>query len=323
MKNKYTFDNNYEFETKLYQEGYKYIAGTDEVGRGCIAGPVVASAVIMPKDCIIEGVTDSKLLTDKKRRMLKEEIMAKALAVEVTFISEEEIDKINILEASRKAMVESITKLKIKPDFVLADAMKLPIDIPTMDIVKGDLRSHSIGCASIVAKVIRDDFMIELSKKYPGYDLEKNKGYPTPFHKQVLLEIGVSPIHRKTYEPVRIALEKEQLPKVHNMRLWPNPFNKINEGSKTVELRLNDEKRSLIKINDFIEFENVETGKIIKVEVINLQKYKNFQELYKNYDKVSMGYDVNEEADPKDMEAYYSNKEIKKNGVLAISIKKI
>ena len=110
MSNK-NYDN-YEFETKIYSEGYEYIAGTDEVGRGCIAGPVVASAVIMPKGVIIEGVTDSKLLTDKKRRLLKEEIMAKALAVEVTFISEAEIDEINILEASRKAMIESIKRLK-------------------------------------------------------------------------------------------------------------------------------------------------------------------------------------------------------------------
>ncbi len=251
--------DNYEFERKIYNEGYKYIAGTDEVGRGCIAGPVVACAIIMPKDVIIEGVTDSKLLTDKKRRLLKEEIISKAIAVEVTFISEKEIDEINILEASRKAMVEAINKLKIKPDFVIADAMKLPIDIPTMDIIKGDLRSHSIGCASIVAKVIRDDFMIELSKEYPGYDLEKNKGYPTPFHKNQLLKIGITPIHRKTYEPVRIAIFKNteteiENKNIHTMRLWPNPFKKIKNGTKVYELRLNDEKRQLLKINDRIVF---------------------------------------------------------------------
>lgn len=312
--------NNYEFESKLYLEGYKYIAGTDEVGRGCIAGPVVACAIIMPKDCIIEGVTDSKLLTDKKRRLLKEEIISKALAVEVTFISEEEIDQINILEASRKAMVESINRLKIKPDYVLADAMKLPIDIPTMDIIKGDLRSHTIGCASIVAKVIRDDLMIELSKKYPGYDLEKNKGYPTPYHKQALFIHGITPIHRKTYEPVRLVLEKDQ---VYSMRLWPAPFTKIKDGSKTVELRLNDEKRKLIKKNDFIEFENIETTEKIKVQVLQVIKYNNFDELYKDYDSVSMGYNKGEIANPKDMEVYYSLKDIKKYGVLAIEIKKI
>ncbi len=313
--------DNYEFETKLYSEGYKYIAGTDEVGRGCIAGPVVACAVIMPKDEIIEGVTDSKLLTDKKRRLLKEEILSKALAVHVTFISEEEIDKINILEASRKAMVESINKLKIKPDFVLADAMKLPIDIPTMDIIKGDLRSHSIGCASIVAKVIRDDFMIELAKKYPGYDLEKNKGYPTPFHKKILLEIGVTPIHRKTYEPVRIALEKEKT--VHTMRLWPRPFNKIKEGTKTVELRLNDEKRQLLKINDIIVFENIETSELLEVKIQNITKYSSFKDLYENYDKITLGYDEDEVPSYKDMEVYYSKKDIKKYGVLAIGLIKI
>lgn len=312
--------NNYEFERKLYLEGYKYIAGTDEVGRGCIAGPVVACAIIMPKDLIIEGVTDSKLLTDKKRRLLKEEIMNQALAVEVTFISEVEIDRINILEASRKAMVEAINKLKIKPDYVLADAMKLPIDIPTMDIIKGDLRSHTIGCASIVAKVIRDDFMIELSKTYPSYGLEKNKGYPTPYHKQALSIYGITPIHRKTYEPVRLVLEKEQ---VHSMRLWPDPFTKIKKGSKTVELRLNDEKRKLIKEKDFIEFENIETAEKIKVQVLRVIRYNSFDELYSDYDLLSMGYNDDEVGSPKDMEMYYSLKDIKKYGVVAIEIKRV
>ena len=315
--------DNYEFESKLYNEGYKYIAGTDEVGRGCIAGPVVASAVIMPQGVIIEGVTDSKLLTDKKRRFLKEEILSKALAVEVTFISEEEIDKINILEASRKAMVESINKLKIKPDYVLADAMKLPIDIPTMDIIKGDLRSHSIGCASIVAKVIRDDFMIELSKKYPGYDLEKNKGYPTPFHKKILLEIGVTPIHRKTYEPVRVAMEYNHQQNVHEMRLWPNPFNKIKAGTKTVELRLNDEKRKELKVNDEISFKNIETNESINVIIKHIEKFPSFQELYDSYNKISLGYNEDDDADYKDMEVYYSKKDIKKYGVIAIEISNI
>ncbi len=319
MSNK-NYDN-YEFETKIYREGYEYIAGTDEVGRGCIAGPVVASAVIMPKGVIIEGVTDSKLLTDKKRRLLKEEIMEKALAIEVTFISEAEIDKINILEASRKAMIESIKKLKIKPDYVLADAMKLPIDIPTMDIIKGDLRSHSIGCASIVAKVIRDDFMINLAKEYPGYDLEKNKGYPTPFHKKAVLEKGVTPIHRKTYEPVRIALEKEKT--IHQMRLWPNPFKKIKKGTKTIELRLNDEKRQLIKENDTIIFENIDTSEQIHAKVLSITPYVNFEELYKNYDPISMGYEKDEICNYKDMEVYYSKKDIKKYGVLAIEICKL
>lgn len=313
--------DNYEFERKIYNEGYKYIAGTDEVGRGCIAGPVVACAIIMPKDVIIEGVTDSKLLTDKKRRLLKEEIISKAIAVEVTFISEKEIDEINILEASRKAMVESINKLKIKPDFVLADAMKLPIDIPTMDIIKGDLRSHSIGCASIVAKVMRDDFMIELSKEYPGYDLEKNKGYPTPFHKNQLLKIGITPIHRKTYEPVRIAILENK--NIHTMRLWPNPFRKIKDGTKIYELRLNDDKRQLLKINDQIVFENIETAEKIETIIENITKYPSFKELYNEYDKISLGYNQDEEANYKDMEIYYSKKDIKKYGVLAIQIRKI
>ena len=311
--------NNYEFEEALYKEGYEVIAGTDEVGRGCIAGPVVACAIIMPKDIIIEGVTDSKLLTDKKRRLLKEEIISKALAYEVIFISEEEIDRINILEASRKAMVMAINKLKIKPDYVLADAMKLPIDIPTLDIIKGDLRSHSIGCASIVAKVIRDDFMIELSKKYPGYDLEKNKGYPTPYHKKALFIHGVTDIHRKSYEPVRNALN---VVLTHEMKLWPRPFNNIKNNTKTVELRLNDEKRKQIKINDFISFTNIETREKLLVKVTNISKFKNFEDLYENYNKIELGYEEDEIADPNDMLNYYNKKEIKKYGVLAIEISK-
>ncbi|MBQ8292760.1 MAG: ribonuclease HII [Bacilli bacterium] len=312
--------NSYEFETKIYEEGYKYIAGCDEVGRGCIAGPVVACAVIMPKDCIIKGVTDSKLLTDKKRRLLKDEIISKALAYEVTFISHEEIDKINILEASRKAMTESVNNLKVKPDYVIADAMNLPIDIPTMSIIKGDLRSHTIACASIIAKVIRDDYMVELSKKYPGYDLEKNKGYPTPFHKQALFIHGVTEIHRKTYEPVRLALEKDQ---VHHMRLWPSPFKKIKSGTKTVELRLNDEKRKIIVENDLIEFENIETSEKLLVKVKKIKPYSNFNELYLDYDKIAMGYDEDEIPNPSDMETYYSKKDIKKYGCLAIEINRI
>ena len=201
--------SNFEFELKLYNEGYNYIAGTDEVCRGCIAGPVVACAIIMKKDSAIPGVNDSKKLTDKKRRELFPKILEEAICYAVVHIDNNKIDEINILEASRLAMQEAIKQLTIKPDYILTDAMKLNIDIPFIDIIKGDIRSYTIGCASIIAKVIRDDYMIELSRKYPEYDWEKNKGYPTKKHKLSLYEHGITKYHRKTYEPVRICLEEK------------------------------------------------------------------------------------------------------------------
>ena len=202
--------NNYKFEEQYYNEGKVYIAGTDEVGRGPLAGPVVATAVIMPKDCYIEGVTDSKKLSDKKRKALKEEIERKALSVATVFISEEEIDEINIYEASRLAMTQAIKGLTPKPDIVLSDAMPLHIDIETLPIIKGDQLSFTIGCASIVAKVIRDDYMDLMDKKYPEYGFKKHKGYPTKAHIEAINKYGVLPIHRKTYGPVARKLEENK-----------------------------------------------------------------------------------------------------------------
>lgn len=199
--------NNYDFEKRYYAEGKKYIAGTDEVGRGPLAGPVVATAVIMPKDCYIEGVTDSKKLTPKKRRLLREEIEKKALSVVTVFISEEIIDEINIYEASRLAMTKAIAGLNPKPDLVLSDAMPLHIDIENIPIIKGDEKSFVIGCASIIAKEIRDDYMIMMNKKYPGYGFDKHKGYPTKLHMESLNKLGVLPIHRKTFTPVANIIE--------------------------------------------------------------------------------------------------------------------
>ena len=199
--------NNYKFEEQYYNEGKVYIAGTDEVGRGPLAGPVVATAVIMPKGCYIEGVTDSKKLSEKKRKALKEEIERKALSVATVFISEEEIDEINIYEASRLAMTKAIKGLIPKPDIVLSDAMPLHIDIETLPIIKGDQLSFTIGCASIIAKVIRDDYMDLMDKKYPEYGFKKHKGYPTKAHIEAINKYGVLPIHRKTYGPVARKLE--------------------------------------------------------------------------------------------------------------------
>lgn len=201
--------NNYQFEQNFYDEGKMYIAGTDEVGRGPLAGPVVATAVIMPKGYYLEGVTDSKKLSEKKRKELKREIEKNALSIVTVFVSEEEIDKINIYEASRLAMTRAIAGLSPKPDIVLSDAMPLHIDIENLPIIKGDQLSFTIGCASIVAKVIRDEYMDLLDKKYPGYGFAKHKGYPTKSHLEALDKLGVLPIHRITYGPVARKLEKE------------------------------------------------------------------------------------------------------------------
>ena len=199
--------DNREFEKRLNSEGYNLIAGCDEVGRGCIAGPVYACAIIMPNNSNIEGVTDSKKLTDKKRRILKDQILKEAISYAVVAITNQEIDEINILEASRKAMEEALKQLDVKPNYILTDAMQIHTDIPFESIIKGDERSYTIGCASIVAKVIRDDLMIELAKEFPGYDWDKNKGYPTPFHKKQLSVLGITKHHRLTYEPVKLCME--------------------------------------------------------------------------------------------------------------------
>lgn len=200
--------NNYEFEQKYYDLGKEYIAGVDEVGRGPLAGPVVSAAVIMPKDFYIEGVTDSKKLSEKKRIMYEKLILENAISIGISFISEKVIDEINIYEASRKAMIDAISKLKVKPDIVLVDAMPLNIDIETESIIKGDEKSFMIACASVIAKQARDNYMNELSKLYPEYGFEKHKGYPTKAHKEALKKYGVLDIHRKTYKPVQEVLSK-------------------------------------------------------------------------------------------------------------------
>ncbi len=194
------------YEKELYSEGIEYIAGTDEAGRGPLAGPVVAAAVILPKNTIILGVNDSKQLTEKKREELFDIINEKALAVGVAFVDNEKIDEINILEASRLAMMEAIKKLKIKPEYVLSDAMKMNIDVPVKPIIKGDALSESIAAASIIAKVTRDRYMDEMDLKYPNYGFKKHKGYPTKDHIEAIKKYGITPIHRKTFKPIKTML---------------------------------------------------------------------------------------------------------------------
>ena len=186
-------------ERECQNIGYKYIAGVDEVGRGPLAGPVVCCALIMPLDDLIEGVTDSKKLSEKKRKILSEEIKKRAIAYSIFEVSEREIDEINILNAVKKCMVKSVENLSVKPDITLVDGNDLHLDIKAKYIIKGDLNSYTIGCASIVAKVYRDELMCEYAKTYSEYGFEKHKGYGTKTHIDKIKEIGPCKLHRKTF----------------------------------------------------------------------------------------------------------------------------
>ncbi|MDH5445854.1 MAG: ribonuclease HII [Gammaproteobacteria bacterium] len=188
------------------------IAGVDEVGRGPLAGPVVAAAVILDSSQPIEGLMDSKKLTEKKREQLSQEIKARALCWGLGRAEVEEIDRINILQASLLAMQRAVASLNIPPELALIDGNKLPIlDCPAEAIVKGDSKVPVISAASIIAKVARDHEMMELDKIYPNYGLAKHKGYPTKLHIQALAEHGVSPIHRISYKPVRQFMKSPEL----------------------------------------------------------------------------------------------------------------
>lgn len=190
-----------EFETKLYESGIKYIAGIDEVGRGPLVGPVVTAAVILPRDFYDERINDSKKLTEKKRELLYDVIMENAVSVGIGISSEDVIDEINILEATKKAMIEAVNNLSVKPEHLLIDAVKLNIDIPQTSIIKGDAKSESIAAASIIAKVTRDRMMIELDKLHPEYDFKHNKGYGTKKHIEAIEKYGIIKEHRKTFAP--------------------------------------------------------------------------------------------------------------------------
>ena len=181
-------------------DNYTYICGIDEVGRGPLAGPVVAGAVILPKDCDILYINDSKQLSAAKREELYDVIMEKSVATGIGMIGPERIDEINILQATYEAMRQAIGKLDPKPDLLLNDAVTIPmVDIRQVPIIKGDAKSISIGAASIIAKVTRDRLMVEYDKVLPGYDFASNKGYGTKKHIEGLKELGPSPIHRRTF----------------------------------------------------------------------------------------------------------------------------
>ncbi len=187
-----------EYERQLVEQGKQYIAGVDEAGRGPLAGPVVVAAVIMPLDDIVEGINDSKKLSAKKRELLFDIIMSKAVDVQVAVVSHNTIDTINILNATKQGMLQCINGLS-KVDTVLIDAVKLEAKVPTVSIIHGDSLSYSIAAASIIAKVTRDRLMMEYDKQYPQYNFAKHKGYGTAEHIRLLKEYGPCEIHRRSF----------------------------------------------------------------------------------------------------------------------------
>ncbi len=189
------------FEREEIENGAKYVCGVDEAGRGPLAGPVFAAAVILPEGLIIEGVNDSKKLSEKKREALFDVICENALAYNISAVDEATIDEINILQATYAAMTDAVNGLDIKPDTALIDGNRIPpqLEVKSRCIVKGDALSMSIACASILAKVSRDRFMLRIAEMYPEYMFEKHKGYGTALHVEKILEFGPSPVHRKSF----------------------------------------------------------------------------------------------------------------------------
>lgn len=189
-----------EYENAALNSGFEVVCGIDEAGRGPLAGPVYAAAVILPKGHIVEGVNDSKKISEKKRNLLFDKIIDECVCYSIGTASEQEIDEINILQATFLAMRRAVAGLEIKPDIALVDGNKKPgLDIAEQTIVKGDSKSANIAAASIIAKVSRDRYMLEMSEKYPEYQFEKHKGYGTKLHYEMIEKYGISPIHRKTF----------------------------------------------------------------------------------------------------------------------------
>lgn len=198
-----------EYEKKALSQGYKLICGIDEAGRGPLAGPVFAAAVILPKGHIVEGVNDSKKLCEKKRDLLFDKIIDECICYSIGVANEEEIDEINILQATFLAMKRAVASLEIKPDIALIDGNRKPgLDIAEWDIIKGDSKSASIAAASILAKVSRDRYMLDIAEKYPEYQFEKHKGYGTKLHYEMIEKYGICEIHRRTF--LKKVLKNEQ-----------------------------------------------------------------------------------------------------------------
>lgn len=199
----------YKYENELWNNGINYIGGVDEVGRGPLIGPVVTACVVLPKDFYLEGLNDSKKLSEKKREEYYDYIMEHALSVSVGMMDEKIIDEVNIYEATKLAMYEAISNSTIKPEHVLIDAMKLELDIPSTSIIKGDAKSISIAAASVIAKVTRDRMMIELDSKYPMYGFKSHKGYPTKKHIEAVEKYGLIDGYRKTFKPISEIIDKK------------------------------------------------------------------------------------------------------------------
>ncbi|AEH55555.1 ribonuclease HII [Streptococcus parasanguinis] len=195
------------YEKECYARGMELIAGVDEVGRGPLAGPVVAAAVILPKACKIPGLNDSKKIPKSKHKEIYEAVLQNAVAIGIGIKDNQVIDQVNIYEATKLAMMEAIGQLEPQPQHLLIDAMKLDLPISQISIIKGDANSLSIAAASIVAKVTRDQMMEEFDKEYPGYDFAQNAGYGTAKHLAGLDKLGVTPIHRRSFEPVKSMCE--------------------------------------------------------------------------------------------------------------------
>ena len=195
------------YENELYAQGIDLIAGVDEVGRGPLAGPVVAAAVILPKGSKIPGLNDSKKIPKSKHKEIYEAVLQEAIAIGIGVKDNQVIDQVNIYEATKLAMMEAIGQLDPQPQHLLIDAMKLDLSIPQTSIIKGDANSLSIAAASIVAKVTRDQMMEEFDREYPGYDFAQNAGYGTANHLAGLQKLGVTPIHRRSFEPVKSMCE--------------------------------------------------------------------------------------------------------------------
>lgn len=202
--------DNYKYERELREKGITLIAGVDEVGRGPLVGPVVAACCILPEKFNLDGLTDSKKLSEKKRDYYFEEIKRQAISYGIGVVSAKKIDEVNIYEATKIAMKEAINNMSVKPEHILIDAMPLELDIPTTSIIKGDLKSITISAASVLAKVTRDRMLYELDKEYPMYDFKSNKGYGTKKHLEAIDKFGVIDEHRRSYSPVSDYLDKHK-----------------------------------------------------------------------------------------------------------------